>query len=120
MIYGPESFENQVCQGEIAHFPLFLLWHTSFSCGLGHILDYVSTGSFFGTLVDGGYIGENFVNDIKNLSSAEVEVAKRNELHIFAVLPKRWIVEHSFAQNSFQMISLFFYLFAPEKILDKL
>ena len=75
-------------------------------------------------LVDGGYTGENFANEIKNLSGAEVEVVKRNELHTFAVLPKRWIVERSFAwldkyrrlwkncerklQNSFQMISLAF------------
>ena len=75
-------------------------------------------------LVDGGYTVENFANEIKNLSGAEVEVVKRNELHTFAVLPKRWIVERSFAwldkyrrlwkncerklQNSFQMISLVF------------
>ena len=75
-------------------------------------------------LVDGGYTGENFANEIKNLSGADVEVVKRNELHTFAVLPKRWIVERSFAwldkyrrlwkncerklQNSFQLISLAF------------
>ena len=75
-------------------------------------------------LVDGGYTGENFANEINKLSGAEVEVVKRNELHTFAVLPKRWIVERSFAwldkyrrlwkncerklQNSFQMISLAF------------
>ena len=28
---------------------------------------------------------------------AEVEVAKRSELHTFAVIPKRWVVERSFA-----------------------
>lgn len=38
-------------------------------------------------LVDGGYTGENFANEIKKISSAEVEVVKRNELHNFAVLP---------------------------------
>ena len=48
-------------------------------------------------LVDGGYTEENFANEIKNLSCAEVEVVKHNELHTFAVLPKRWIVERSFA-----------------------
>jgi transposase len=47
-------------------------------------------------LVDGGYTGENFANSIKKLIGAEVEVVKRNELHKFAVLPKRWIVERSF------------------------
>ena len=75
-------------------------------------------------LADGGYTGENFANEIKRISGAEVEVVKRNELHTFAVLPKRWIVERSFAwldkyrrlwkncerklQNSFQMFSLAF------------
>lgn len=28
---------------------------------------------------------------------AEVEVVKRSELHQFAVMPKRWVVERSFA-----------------------
>ena len=75
-------------------------------------------------LADGGYTGENFANEIKKLSGAEVEVVKRSELHTFAVLPKRWIVERSFAWldkyrrlwkncerkllNSSQMISLAF------------
>jgi transposase len=48
-------------------------------------------------LVDGGYTGENFASKIKSLSSAKVEVVKRNELHKFVVLPKRWIVERSFS-----------------------
>ena len=76
-------------------------------------------------LVDGGYTGDNFANAIKEeLPNAEVEVVKRNELHTFVVLPKRWIVERSFGwldkcrrlwkncerllQNSFQMVSLAF------------
>ncbi len=75
-------------------------------------------------LVDGGYTGENFANEIKRISNAEVEVVKRNELHNFAVLPKRWIVERSFGwldkcrrlwkncerklQNSFQMVTIAF------------
>lgn len=75
-------------------------------------------------LVDGGYTGQNFADEIKRLSNAKVEVVKRNELHTFAVLPKRWIVERSFGwldkyrrlwkncerllQNSFQMVSLAF------------
>ena len=29
-------------------------------------------------------------------SEATVQVVKRNELHTFAVLPKRWVVERSF------------------------
>jgi len=48
-------------------------------------------------LVDGGYSGENFANAIKALNNASVEVVKRNELHKFKVLPKRWIVERTFA-----------------------
>lgn len=47
-------------------------------------------------LVDGGYSGENFANAVNELCAAEVEVVKRNELHQFVVLPKRWIVERSF------------------------
>ncbi len=47
-------------------------------------------------LADGGYTGEKFASEIKVISGAEVEVVKRNELHSFAVLPKRWIVERSF------------------------
>jgi transposase len=47
-------------------------------------------------LCDGGYTGEDFAAKIKALTAAEVEVAKRSELHKFAVIPKRWIVERSF------------------------
>jgi transposase len=73
-------------------------------------------------LVDGGYTGENFASTIQLLINAEVEVVKRNELHTFSVLPKRWIVERSFGwldkcrrlwkncerklQNSFQMVTI--------------
>ena len=39
-------------------------------------------------LVDGGYTGQNFADEIKRLSGAEVEVVKRNELHTFAVIPR--------------------------------
>lgn len=75
-------------------------------------------------LVDGGYTGENFASTIQLLINAEVEVVKRNELHTFSVLPKRWIVERSFGwldkcrrlwkncerklQNSFQMVTIAF------------
>jgi transposase len=47
-------------------------------------------------LVDGGYSGEPFAVEIKNIFGATVEVAKRSELHKFAVIPKRWVVERSF------------------------
>jgi transposase len=48
-------------------------------------------------LVDGGYTGEPFAAGVKNILGATVEVAKRSELHTFAVIPKRWVVERSFA-----------------------
>jgi len=47
-------------------------------------------------LVDGGYSGEKFSSKIKNILDATVTVAKRSELHKFAVIPQRWIVERSF------------------------
>lgn len=48
-------------------------------------------------LCDGGYTGGDFAFAVKFLIDAEVEVAKRNELHKFAVIPKRWVVERTFA-----------------------
>jgi transposase len=48
-------------------------------------------------LVDGSYTGEPFAKDIKKAIKATVEVVKRSELHAFAVIPKRWAVERSFA-----------------------
>lgn len=48
-------------------------------------------------LVDGGYAGEPFAEGVKALLGATVEIAKRSELHKFAVIPKRWVVERSFA-----------------------
>ena len=47
-------------------------------------------------LFDGGYTGEEFAAKIKSLTGAEVEIAKRSELHKFAVIPKRWVVERTF------------------------
>jgi transposase len=48
-------------------------------------------------LVDGGYTGPRFERLVGQILGAEVEVAKRSELHKFAVIPQRWIVERSFA-----------------------
>ena len=48
-------------------------------------------------LVDGGYTGEPFANGVRDILGAAVEIAKRSELHTFAVMPKRWVVERSFA-----------------------
>ena len=47
-------------------------------------------------LCDGGYTGEDFAIAVECIIGAEVEVAKRNELHTFAVIPKRWVVERTF------------------------
>ena len=48
-------------------------------------------------LVDAGYTAKKFASKIKTIINAKVEVIKRNELHSFVVLPKRWVVERSFA-----------------------
>ena len=48
-------------------------------------------------LVDGGYRGEKFATSVDEILGTTVEVAKRNELPQFVVLPKRWIVERSFS-----------------------
>ena len=47
-------------------------------------------------MADGGYSGKPFAGEVRNLLGASVEVVKRNELHTFVVLPKRWVVERSF------------------------
>lgn len=48
-------------------------------------------------LVDGGYSGEKFASSVQEIINSKVEVVKRNELHKFVVLPKRWVVERTFA-----------------------
>ena len=48
-------------------------------------------------LVDAGYSGERFANQVKDICGAQVEVVKRSELHKFVVLPRRWVVERLFA-----------------------
>ena len=49
------------------------------------------------TLVDGGYSGDSFATEVKEIIKATVEVAKRSELHKFKVIPRRWVVERSFS-----------------------
>ena len=44
-------------------------------------------------LVDGGYTGERFSLAVNNLIGSPVDVAKTSELHKFAVIPQRWVVE---------------------------
>jgi transposase len=50
-------------------------------------------------LCDSGYTGEPFAQDVREILGEQVtvQIAKRNELHTFKVMPKRWIVERSFA-----------------------
>jgi putative transposase len=45
---------------------------------------------------DGGYTG-TLIEWAREMFGYDVEVVKRNELHAFKILPKRWIVERSFA-----------------------
>lgn len=40
-------------------------------------------------LVDGGCSGERFANQAEDICGVQVEIVNRNELHKFAVLPRR-------------------------------
>lgn len=47
---------------------------------------------------DSGYQGPKFQAGLRTvLHQVKVEIVRRNELHKFLVLPKRWIVERSIA-----------------------
>ena len=50
-------------------------------------------------LCDSGYRGTPFVQGAQDIlgGHVSVEIAKRSELHTFKVMPKRWVVERSFA-----------------------
>lgn len=48
-------------------------------------------------LADGGYVGAPFAQGVQQTLGATVQIAKRSELHRFAVMPQRWVVERSFA-----------------------
>ncbi len=52
-----------------------------------------------GLLCDSGYVGEPFAQGVREVLGGHitVQIAKRSELHTFKVMPKRWIVERSFA-----------------------
>jgi len=56
-------------------------------------------GQVQSVLCDGGYTGEPFAQGVKDIlgEHVTVQIAKRSELHTFKVMPKRWIVERSFA-----------------------
>jgi transposase len=50
-------------------------------------------------LADSGYVGQPFAQGVRETlgEAVTVQIAKRSELHKFAVIPKRWVVERSFA-----------------------
>jgi transposase len=48
-------------------------------------------------LADAGYAGAWFEQQVWHILSAQVKIAKRNELRKFVVILKRWVVERSFA-----------------------
>ena len=48
-------------------------------------------------LADGGYCGRPFADAVRERLGASVQIAKRSELHTFAIMPQRWVVERSFA-----------------------
>lgn len=58
-----------------------------------------SLGAVKAVLADAGYVGEPFANGVKEQlgQHVTVQIAKRDELHSFKVMPKRWVVERSFA-----------------------
>ncbi len=45
-------------------------------------------------LADSGYVGEPFAQGVRDVLSetVAVQIARRSELHTFAVIPKRWVV----------------------------
>jgi putative transposase len=45
---------------------------------------------------DGGYAGE-LIDNVKRWYGRTIEIVKRSDAHKFVVLPKRWIVERTFA-----------------------
>jgi transposase len=48
---------------------------------------------------DGGYVGQPFAQGVQETlgNGVTVQIAKRNELHRFEVIPQRWVVERSFS-----------------------
>lgn len=58
-----------------------------------------SLGQVQSLLCDSGYTGKPFAQGVQEILGGHVtvQIAKRSELHTFKVMPKRWIVERSFA-----------------------
>ncbi|RQW16325.1 IS5 family transposase, partial [Rhodobacteraceae bacterium CH30] len=56
-------------------------------------------GKVQSVLADSGYVGQPFAQGVREIlgEAVTVQIAKRSELHKFSVIPKRWVVERSFA-----------------------
>ena len=50
-------------------------------------------------LCDSSYVGQPFAQSVRDTlgQHVTVQIANRSELHTFKVMPKRWVVERSFA-----------------------
>jgi transposase len=50
-------------------------------------------------LCDNGYVGEPFAQGVREIVGEQVtvQIATRSQWHTFKVMPKRWVVERSFA-----------------------
>jgi transposase len=56
-------------------------------------------GKVQSVLCDSGYVGQPFAQGVKEIlgEHVTVQIAKRSELRTFKLMPKRWVVERSFA-----------------------
>ena len=48
-------------------------------------------------MADFGYSGKNFANEVHKTIGSKAEIITRNNVHKFSVIPKRWVVERTFA-----------------------
>ena len=56
----------------------------------------MKAGKVVKIFADGAYRGQ-LIHTIKTQFKMELEIIKRDQLHTFKILPKRWIVERTFA-----------------------
>ena len=55
---------------------------------------YPSLSRFF---ADGGYAGQKLAAAIAHIDHLAIEIVRRSDAHRFVVLPRRWVVERTFA-----------------------
>ena len=48
-------------------------------------------------MADFGYAGENFASEVHKTIGSKAEIVTRNNVHKFSVIPKRLVVERTFA-----------------------